>query len=84
MVYNCLIMASYKFVKNSKIFRRLIEMKEFITKMKGKKVLSLLLAAGTLLAGCGDSGVSDCITAITPQQVLSAIDTMLLETETPA
>jgi len=35
-------------------------------------------------AGCGDSGVSDCITAITPQQVLSAIDTMLLETETPA
>jgi heptosyltransferase-3 len=35
-------------------------------------------------AGCGDSGVSDCITAITPQQVLSAIDTMLLETGTPA
>ncbi|ELY4575303.1 putative lipopolysaccharide heptosyltransferase III [Cronobacter turicensis] len=31
-------------------------------------------------AGCGDSGVSDCITAITPQQVLSAIDTLLLET----
>jgi UDP-glucose:(heptosyl)LPS alpha-1,3-glucosyltransferase len=30
-------------------------------------------------AGCGDSGVSDCITAITPQQVLSAIDTMLLK-----
>ena len=30
-------------------------------------------------AGCGDGGVSDCITAITPQQVLSAIDTMLLE-----
>ncbi|WP_417643332.1 putative lipopolysaccharide heptosyltransferase III [Enterobacter kobei] len=30
-------------------------------------------------AGCGDSGVSDCITAITPQQVLSAIDTLLLE-----
>jgi len=31
-------------------------------------------------AGCGDSGVSDCITAITPQQVLSAIDSLLLET----
>ncbi|MFU8707757.1 putative lipopolysaccharide heptosyltransferase III [Klebsiella aerogenes] len=30
-------------------------------------------------AGCGDSQVSDCITAITPQQVLSAIDTLLLE-----
>jgi len=30
-------------------------------------------------AGCGDSGVSDCITAITPQMVLSAIDTLLLE-----
>jgi len=30
-------------------------------------------------AGCGDSHVSDCITAITPQQVLSAIDTLLLE-----
>lgn len=30
-------------------------------------------------AGCGDGHVSDCITAITPQQVLSAIDTLLLE-----
>lgn len=30
-------------------------------------------------AGCGDSQVSDCITAITPAQVLGAIDTLLLE-----
>lgn len=31
--------------------------------------------------GCGGSGVSDCIMAITPQQVLSAIDTLLLESK---
>ncbi len=29
--------------------------------------------------GCGGSQISDCIMSITPQQVLSAIDTMLLE-----
>lgn len=31
--------------------------------------------------GCGGSQISDCIMAITPQQVLSAIDTLLLESE---